>query len=94
MLGAFEGLNDETEEHVVDFVAEGPDGDVAEAEAGEGIEPLLQPLLRCVAGGPVVVVGPGALDAGVEVVAGGVEGVQDGVPAFVRLPVVGVRVSR
>ncbi|MEV0597240.1 hypothetical protein [Nonomuraea cavernae] len=57
MFDAFEGLDDEAEEHVVDFVAEGPDGDVAEAEAGEGIEPLLQPLLRCVDGGPVVVVG-------------------------------------
>lgn len=93
MFGAFEGLDDEAEEHAVDFVAEGPDGDVAVVEAGESVEPLLQLLLRRVDGGPVVVVGSGALDAGVEVVAGGVEGVQDGVPVFVRLPVVGVRVA-
>ncbi len=32
-------------------------------------------------------VGAGVLDPGVQVVAGGVEGVQDGVPVFVRLSV-------
>lgn len=89
MLGAFEGLDDEAEQHAVEFSPEGADGDVAEAKAGEHGEPLLQPLLRGVDGCSVVVVGSGALDAGVEVVAGGVEGVQDSVPTLVRGPVIG-----
>jgi hypothetical protein len=74
-------------------VLEGPDGDVVEVKVRKRVEPVLQAPVGEVDGCPVVVFGAGVLDVGVEVVAGGVEGVQDGVPAFVRLSVVGAGVS-
>ncbi|MFI7105388.1 hypothetical protein ACIBK9_03680 [Nonomuraea sp. NPDC050227] len=79
MFFAFEGLDDEAEQHSVERLLEGPDGDVVEAEARERVEPVFQSLLGEV-DGRAVVVGAGGLDAGAEVVAGGVEGVQNGVP--------------
>ncbi|GAA3122053.1 hypothetical protein [Nonomuraea salmonea] len=79
MFHPFEGLDDQTEQDPVERALEGPDGDVVEAEPGKRLEPVIESLVREVDGCPMVVFSAGPLDARVEVMAGGVEGVQDGV---------------
>ncbi|MBB5783465.1 hypothetical protein [Nonomuraea jabiensis] len=75
MFFAFEGLYDEAEQHPVGRVLERSDRDVVEAKARKCVEPVLQSPVGEVDGCPMVVFGAGVLDARVEVVVGGVEGV-------------------
>ena len=45
MFFAFEGLDDEAEQHSVERVLEGPDSNVVEAKARKRVEPVLQSLV-------------------------------------------------